>query len=416
MTDITPDAAPAPCEPTSKDRASVLEAPAAGPAAVTTASGYRLGSGGPGGWGTRDGIGGHDPRRPRGARRPGARDHRVRAAAALLSHVAADGRQPARGPLRRLARNEPVDPNDRTSGAGATTHAGAVLRRHGRHAQRRPADAPPRSTRSSTGRPPPTARRPRLDGTDHDPPSGLDDRAAPRARHAAARPRRPGRAGCTAPTSAARSPAGSASPSRQADDLSRLGARAPRRRSTPTTCAAGGSPRRPGSRSPPSSSTRSTGSSGRSACSSSPARAAAAGSSPRCSRSTRSGWSPRSAGELERDLRSASLPAPRRSRAARADQHAHAARRPAGVPGLRRPARAGAHARARHAVIPGVPRGQARPLGPAARHPPQPTRAPDGTTIAELALRVLTFPAREFSAAARLGAVDDRRTRHARAR
>ena len=75
-------------------------------------------------------------------------------------------------------------------------------------------------------------------------------------------------------------------------------------------------------------------------------------------------------GRLERDLRSAVATRGRRERADRAAQRAHAARRAEGVPRLRRPARAGAHPRARRTRRARRAEGQARPMGTTPGDPP----------------------------------------------
>ena len=144
-----------------------------------------------------------------------------------------------------LADDRPVDPND----PRRWTDRRRARRPRSCAATASPASTPPGSTCGAV--------RALIDGqaaADRD--AGLDwtritapasrarRRAAARARAAADRPRRPARLGAPRATSAARSPPRSGSPTPQADDLAELGARAPRRASTPTTCAAGGSPRR----------------------------------------------------------------------------------------------------------------------------------------------------------------------------
>ena len=285
MTDTTPDAAPVSLAPKPNDEESAIRAPTEGPAAVTTASGHRLG-GGTGGWSTRDGVGGQTLAAREELKDQGAQDDRLRAAAALLSQLAADGRQPARGRARA--------PGARR--AGRPEQPRHLARRARRRRRRGP--APPRPRPPDPGRL--TLRA--LDallagqaaadaaaGIDWAAPPAIADRprrpAAPRARGAADRPRRPGRLGAPRRPAARRRP-----PARHRRDPGRrpqpLRAREPRRLPPrgPARLAhrltdlarARRRPARPGGPTSP----------GPSACSSSRRARATAGSSCRACRST----------------------------------------------------------------------------------------------------------------------------------
>ena len=136
------------------------------------------------------------------------------------------------------------------------------------------------------------------------PAAALDDALRARARAAADRPRRPARLGRAATTAAARSARRLGLDPARRRRSSRAGRSPTPTRSTPTTCAAGGSasptlagarrrPARPGRRA----------SSARSACFLAPAPGGGWELAPDASRWTRSGCSPRSAPRSSRDLR-----------------------------------------------------------------------------------------------------------------
>ena len=212
------------------------------------------------------------PARPAHARTRAPRVSRERngrdlAAAALLPKL--DPRARAadrRGRLERLAANEPVDPNDPDGWRSRDAHAQAVLHRHGRgklSATRLTSaaitalidgQARPTATPDSTGAP---SRRQRARST-----SGWR----------APTPRCPSTStilGCGRISSIS----GACSPDRSGSTTiwrttCRGGCSPTPASSTPATCAAGGSARTPGCRSPASGSGRSARSSGRSACSS----------------------------------------------------------------------------------------------------------------------------------------------------
>ena len=123
--------------------------------------------------------------------------------------------------LRRLADNQPVDPNDPDAWRSRDEHAQAVLRRHGltrlnaapadhgrgRRTDRRPGPRRPR-------------RRPGLDHGSPSPPRGSTQRCGAPTPGCRSRSTTPPSTP-TATTSAARSPPGSGSAGEQADDLSR---------------------------------------------------------------------------------------------------------------------------------------------------------------------------------------------------
>ena len=328
--------------------------------------------------GARTSSPGRSPACPAGAclRRP----HRSSDSGAVRQtpvHRALDaGRQLARcfGRARRAARprcararccgwpttspSTPTTPTAWTQRATRTPQA--VLRRHGitdvRRRAARAARRPRADRRPGAGRP----RRPGWTGRASPRPRRARRRAAPRARAAADRPRRPAPSGSRRDDQRrALAPPARPRPTASADRSVALGARAPRRASTPTTCAAGGSPRRPGWRSPTSSSRRSTRVERPVGVFARARAAATAGSSPRRSRSTRSALLAALGASIDRDLRAATLPARRdRRRCSSASNLQHAARRRrASTLDSGRQLGRGAHARARQRTVsPGAPR------------------------------------------------------------
>ena len=280
--------------------------------------------------------------------------------------------------LTRLARNEPVDPNEPDVWHSRDEHAQVVLRRHG-------------MTRVSARRLHLSAVRALIDGQARaDREAGLDwtrdhrtrprarRRAEPRPRPAADRPRRPARVGL-ARRPASRARAQARRRRRAGGRPVALDARAPGRvRGRRPALLAHRLPHVAGARRPAARSRR-AGSSGRSACS----------PCPPCGPPTAGSWCPCIALDAIRLIAALGgtrgpRPARRRAarrrdrRAARTDQRSLPARRAEGVPGLGVAARERAVARAGNDRQPGRAARQARPLGPAARDPAQPHAARTG--------------------------------------
>ena len=169
--------------------------------------------------------------------------------------------------LERLAANEPVDPNDPDVWRSRDAHAQAVLHRHGKGKLSATRLTSAAITALIDGQ----AAADRDAGLDWStvtvPASALDEPLRRAHATAAGRPRRSDGVGVSPrPAARARPPARARRRSRGRPVA--VGARPPRPVRRRRTCAAGGSARTPGCRSPASSSARSARWSGRSACSS----------------------------------------------------------------------------------------------------------------------------------------------------
>ena len=296
-------------------------------------------------------------------------------------------------------------------------HAQAVLRRHGtRQVSADAADLggdPALIDGQARGRP---RRRPRLDAPSPRPASALDERAA-RARTRALPIDLDDPAVCAYRDDQRRALAAPARARRRAGRRPlALGCSPPRRLRRRATCAAGGSPRPPG-------------------CALADEQLPAVGTVERPvgvfvapARARATGWQltpvlsldairliAALGGRVERDLRSA-----RAARSAPSSELLERDQRrtrctPGRASAWTPPASSRRSSRASSArrVSPGVPREQARPLGPAARPPPRLHRRATAREHAELALRVVTFAGARVHRSA--GSASAPRDEHARA-